>query len=87
MRFNLRASQTKSTMVISHSEKIEAKKLLEPLIVNVFNLKKNKGGYRAKLDVFNLKKNEREKVRYKLAVYVSLWVLKCRSFNLHIYPR
>ena len=77
-------------MAISHRQtpyqKIEPKKLLEPLIVNVFNLKKNKEGYRPKLNVFNLKKNEREKVRYKLAVYASLWVLKCRSFNLHIYP-
>ena len=27
--------------------------------VNVFNLKKNKGGCRAKLNVFNLKKNKR----------------------------
>ena len=31
--------------------------------VNVFNLKKNKGGCRAKLNAFNLKKSEREKVR------------------------
>ena len=29
-------------------QKIEPKNLLEPLIVNVFNLKKNKGGCRAK---------------------------------------
>ena len=40
-------------------QKIEPKNLLEPLIVNVFNLKKNKGGYRAKQNVFNLEKNER----------------------------
>ena len=33
--------------------------LLEFLTVNIFNLKKKKGGYRAKLNVFNLKKNER----------------------------
>ena len=40
-------------------QKIELEKLLEPLTVNVFNLKKKKGGCRAKLNVFNLKKNER----------------------------
>ena len=40
-------------------QKIESKNLLEPLIVNVFNLKKNKGGCRAKQNVFNLKKNEK----------------------------
>ena len=55
------------------------------LTLNVFNLKKNKGGCRAKLNAFNLKKSERQKVRQKLALYVSLWVLKCRIFNLHIY--
>ena len=73
--------------------------LIIPLDHNTYNMKrvyegtiyfkitfKNKEGYRPKLNVFNLKKNEREKVRYKLAVYASLWVLKCRSFNLHIYP-
>ena len=54
--------------------------------INAFNLKKNKGGCRAKLNAFNLKKSERQKVRQKLAVYVSLWVLKCKIFNLHIYP-
>ena len=40
-------------------QKIEPEKLLEPLIIYVFNLKKKKRGYRAKLNVFNLKKNER----------------------------
>ena len=44
-------------------QKIELEKLLEPLTVNVFNLKKKKGGCRAKLNVFNLKKNERLNVR------------------------
>ena len=60
-------------------QKIEPENLLESLTVNVFNLKKKKGGCRvklnvfnmkkkrrgcrAKLNVFNLKKNEREKVR------------------------
>ena len=29
------------------------------MTVNVFNLKKNKGGCKAKLNVFNLKKNEK----------------------------
>ena len=36
---------------------------LNSITVNVFNLKKKKGGCRAKLNVFNLKKNEREKVK------------------------
>ena len=40
-------------------QKIEPEKLLEPLIVYVFNLKKKKGGCRVKLNVFNLKKNRR----------------------------
>ena len=40
-------------------QKIEPEKLLKPLIINVFNLKKKKGRCRAKLNVFNLKKNER----------------------------
>ena len=40
-------------------QKIESENLLEPLTVNVFNLKKKKGRCRAKLNVFNLKKNER----------------------------
>ena len=40
-------------------QKIEPEKLLEPLIVNVFNLRKKKGGCRAKLNFFNLKKNKR----------------------------
>ena len=47
-------------MIISHREKIEPKNLLKPLTVNVFNLKKNKGGCRAKLNAFNLKKSEIE---------------------------
>ena len=50
---------SKSTMIISHCEKIEPKKLLEFLTVNAFNLKKNKGGCRVKLNAFNLKKSER----------------------------
>ena len=50
---------TLETQNLTHHEKIEPKKLLEPLIVNVFNLKKNKGGCKAKLNAFNLKKNER----------------------------
>ena len=40
-------------------QKIEPKKLLEPLTINAFNLKKKKGGCRAKLNVFNLNTNER----------------------------
>ena len=40
-------------------QKIEPKNLLEPLIVNVFNIKKKKGGCRVKQNVFNLKKNEK----------------------------
>ena len=40
-------------------QKIEPEKLLKSLTVNVFNLKKKKGGCRAKLNIFNLKKNER----------------------------
>ena len=40
-------------------QKIELENLLEPLTINVFNLKKNKGGCRAKLNVFNFNKNER----------------------------
>lgn len=40
-------------------QKIEPEKLLKPLIINVFNLKKKKGGCTAKLNVFNLKKNGR----------------------------
>ena len=50
---------TLETQNLTHHEKIEPKKLLEPLTVNVFNLKKNKGGCKAKLNAFNLKKNER----------------------------
>ena len=38
---------------------LELENLLEPLTVNVFNLKKKKGGRKAKLNVFDLKKNER----------------------------
>ena len=38
---------------------LELENLLEPLTRNVFNLKKKKGGCRAKLNVFILKKNER----------------------------
>ena len=33
---------SKSTKIISHCRKIEPKKLLEPMTVNVFNLKKIK---------------------------------------------
>ena len=40
-------------------QKIEPEKLLKSLTVNVFNLKKKKGGCRAKLNIFNLKKNKR----------------------------
>ena len=40
-------------------QNIELEKLLEPLMINVFNLKKKEGGCRTKLSVFNLKKNER----------------------------
>ena len=40
-------------------KRIELENLWEPLTVNVFTLKKNKGGCRARLNVFNLKKNER----------------------------
>ena len=40
-------------------QKIEPEYLLKPLTINIFNLKKKKGGCRAKLNVFNLNKNER----------------------------
>ena len=40
-------------------QKIEPEKLLKSVTVNVFNLKKKKGGCRAKLNIFNLKKNKR----------------------------
>ena len=52
-------SKTKENKTKRNLQKIEPKNLLEPLIVNVFNLKKKKGGCRAKLNVFDLKKNER----------------------------
>ena len=59
-------SQTKEKKTKRNLQKIKPENLLEPLTVNVFNLKKKKGGCRAKLNVFNLKKNERQKVRQKL---------------------
>ena len=40
-------------------QKIEPKNLLKSLTINIFNLKKKKGGCIAKLNVFNLNKNER----------------------------
>ena len=40
-------------------QKIEPENLLKSLTINIFNLKKKKGGCRAKLNVFNLNKNER----------------------------
>ena len=51
--------QKKEKKIKRNLQKIEPEKLLKPLIINVFNLKKKKGRYRAKLNVFNLKKNER----------------------------
>ena len=52
-------NKTKEKKIKRNLQKIEPEKLLEPLTVNVFNLKKKKGECRAKLNVFNLKKNER----------------------------
>ena len=51
--------QKKEKKIKRNLQKIEPEKLLKPLIINVFNLKKKKGRCRAKLNVFNLKKNER----------------------------
>ena len=51
--------QKKEKKIKGNLQKIEPEKLLKPLIINVFNLKKKKGRCRAKLNVFNLKKNER----------------------------
>ena len=50
---------TKEKKTKRNLQNIEPENLLEPLTVNVFNLKKKKGGCRGKLNVFNLKKNER----------------------------
>ena len=52
-------NQRKEKKIKRNLQKIELEKLLEPLTVNVFNLKKKKGGCRAKLNVFKLMKNER----------------------------
>ena len=56
-------NKTKEKKIKRNLQKIEHENLLKHLTVNVFNLKKKKGGCRAKLNVCNLKKNEREKVR------------------------
>ena len=52
-------NKTKQKKTKRNFQNIEPENLLEPVTVNVFNLKKKKGGCRAKLNVFNLKKNER----------------------------
>ena len=66
--FKKKKSRTQRKLIINkrkekkrkrNLQKIEPENLLEPLIINVFNLKKKKGGCRAKLNVFNLNKNER----------------------------
>ena len=51
--------QKKEKKIKRNLQKIEPEKLLKPLIINVFNLKKKKVRFRDKLNVFNLKKNER----------------------------
>ena len=69
-------NKRKQNKTKSNLQKIEPEKLLKPLIINVFNLKKKKGGCRAQLNVFNLKKNEIETSKvYVSGVLIYIFIL------------